>query len=793
MTRRKNLVALGSPGGEGHDHEEGTQNVTQTQSHVEAQGEAGHAFAQDWEDEEEQPRHRAAFALPAIAIMAIVGWTGFFGWAMQREIMADGTPQQWIGWIGSWSLPVLLVVALWLLAMRNSAREAARFGDAARLLSAESIALEQRLSVVNRELSLARDFIADQSRDLESLGRLAAERLSQNAAELQQLIIDNSAQVSTIGSVSDSAVANMDRLRDQMPVISNSARDLANRIGNVGHSAQCQLDAMVAAFQRLNEFGEVSEKQVEALRVRVGAILDDFDSHLARLRDEGDSLTASLSEGHDNARNRWEEAIAGFQQNMADAITRVSQLDEAAIGNARKRMDALHEAGSRVDQSIIDSANAFEAEVARRREQAAEAEAEALAALQSRLAAFDEQSRERQEAHLAHLAAVAERGDQLAQRIAAFDADMSRLAGQGREEGERLGETVEMLAEKLSQSRVIMEESGIFVSRLTNDSVRLLEIIRASSDHSEGALSDSIGKAEARLAQFETRANALRETIAEAESRGGMLAEHVNQATDQSAASLETLSSLEARLAAIAEQASALALQAQEELQSALGLLEQASTEAVGKLRAEQAEAVGDIARSIGSDASKTIEAALRDNTREAIDELEEAARNAGERGRDAAAQLRDQLAKVNQLAGNLESRVAQARTRAEEQVNNDFTRRMALITESLNSSSIDIARALDAEVTDTSWASYLRGDRGIFTRRAVRLLDNAEARAVSEVYEQDPEVREAINRYIHDFEAMLRTILSTRDGNALAVTILSSDIGKLYVAMAQAIERLRD
>ena len=38
----------------------------------------------------------------------------------------------------------------------------------------------------------------------------------------------------------------------------------------------------------------------------------------------------------------------------------------------------------------------------------------------------------------------------------------------------------------------------------------------------------------------------------------------------------------------------------------------------------------------------------------------------------------------------------------------------------------------------------------------------------------------------------MLRGLLSTRDGNALGVTLLSSDMGKLYVAMAQAIERLR-
>jgi hypothetical protein len=44
----------------------------------------------------------------------------------------------------------------------------------------------------------------------------------------------------------------------------------------------------------------------------------------------------------------------------------------------------------------------------------------------------------------------------------------------------------------------------------------------------------------------------------------------------------------------------------------------------------------------------------------------------------------------------------------------------------------------------------------------------------------------------VHDFEGIMRLLLSTRDGNAIGVTLLSSDIGKLYVALAQAIERLR-
>ena len=60
-------------------------------------------------------------------------------------------------------------------------------------------------------------------------------------------------------------------------------------------------------------------------------------------------------------------------------------------------------------------------------------------------------------------------------------------------------------------------------------------------------------------------------------------------------------------------------------------------------------------------------------------------------------------------------------------------------------------------------------------------------------IYEDDRNFSDHVNQYIHDFEAMLRQLLSTRDGHALGVTLLSSDMGKLYVALAQAIERLRN
>ena len=127
-----------------------------------------------------------------------------------------------------------------------------------------------------------------------------------------------------------------------------------------------------------------------------------------------------------------------------------------------------------------------------------------------------------------------------------------------------------------------------------------------------------------------------------------------------------------------------------------------------------------------------------------------------------------------------------------EEHDRDTFAKRVSLLIEAMNSASIDITRTLAPDVSDSAWAAYLKGDRGVFARRAVRLLDAAEMREITRHYGEDAEFREQVNRYIHDFESMLRNVLATRNGSPLGVTLLSSDMGKLYVALAQAIERLR-
>ena len=201
---------------------------------------------------------------------------------------------------------------------------------------------------------------------------------------------------------------------------------------------------------------------------------------------------------------------------------------------------------------------------------------------------------------------------------------------------------------------------------------------------------------------------------------------------------------------------------------------------------ASVAERLSEQNRQLLSDAVDKQIAALGDMVREAID------RNI-DLSQESAQKISAQLAEIDEMTSNLEQRLEDSRAGFDGIDHESFARQMAMLTESLNSTSIDVAKILSNEVTDTSWAAYLKGDRGVFTRRAVKLLDAGESRAIASYYEEDAEFREHVNRYIHDFEAMMRVLLSTRDGNAIGVTLLSSDVGKLYVALAQAIERLRN
>ena len=848
---------------------------------AEGEVQAADPAALDWDDEPLPRPRRDWFALLAagLAVAAIAGWTALFVLVNQAEFTSSATPAQWSVWIRDWSVPVLLVGVAWLVAMRNSRREAARFGDTARLLADESSRLEQRLTAVNRELSLAREFIAAQSRDLEALGRIAGERLSEHAAQLASLIHDNGTRIDTIGTVSEAALDNMEKLRNQLPVIASSAKDVTNNIGTAGRTAHTQLEEMIAGFNKLNQFGQASERQVRQLRELVEATLSEFtrqadqmetiaaqrfaalnergeafrteldsaevealasvrsraqalgeelaaarqllDTHeaesltslrarLSAIRDESAAIARSLREGESTATTAWGEAIARLETDLREAIDRVGAIDERAMDSARSRLAQLAEEAEGVDKRMAERDQLFGEELERRRADLEARQTEFLTTLQSQMAQLDAEIAARRTEQEEQSRKLVEHTETISIQLSHFSQRMGEIAAHGGDAKTEIAAALETLTERLAASRQALSGTDTAIAGLTDNSVRLLELLQASVHQTTTELPAAIGVSDARLAELEQRAIEVRSTLEVAESRGEALQGYVQQSRSELAEAIDsterlqgalrdqakdqaaTLAELHAALDALRGDSEALARQAQHELREAIEQLTGSARDAVAGIETMSAAAIAQLAARLGEESGNAIEQAMRTRSAEIAGQLEQAAAHAAGVSREAAVQLRDQLAKVNELAGNLERRVAQTRARAEEQVDNDFARRVALITESLNSNAIDIARALDSDVTDTAWAAYLKGDRGVFTRRAVRLIDNPDAKAITSLFEADRDFRDHVSRYIHDFEAMLRQLLSTRDGHALSVTLLSSDMGKLYVVLAQAIERLR-
>ena len=113
-------------------------------------------------------------------------------------------------------------------------------------------------------------------------------------------------------------------------------------------------------------------------------------------------------------------------------------------------------------------------------------------------------------------------------------------------------------------------------------------------------------------------------------------------------------------------------------------------------------------------------------------------------------------------------------------------------VVESLNSLSVDIARAIDHEASIELWDRYRRGERDVFTRRLYTLKGQQTFDEIRRKYQQDGEFRMAVDRYCDDFEKLLKDVARSDRDNIMTQTYLTSDTGKVYTMLAHASGRLR-
>jgi DNA repair exonuclease SbcCD ATPase subunit len=285
------------------------------------------------------------------------------------------------------------------------------------------------------------------------------------------------------------------------------------------------------------------------------------------------------------------------------------------------------------------------------------------------------------------------------------------------------------------------------------------------------------------------RLSASAQSIADQQDR---LASLIGGIDDGVGSAQEQLESLAEAIANAQAEASNFTARTGPGLVEAMVQIKDAAAHAAQRAREALAAVIPETAGELSQAAAEALEKAVREALEERLAEVENVAERAVATASRATDRLTGQMLAIGQSAVALEEHLEKQKEARREEDSEAFARRVALLIDSMHSASIDVGKILSDEADEKAWDSYLKGDRGVFTRRAARLIGSTEAKAIRAHYESDGEFQQSVNRYVHDFEAMLRRVLAERDGGTMAVALMSSDVGKLYAALADALERKR-
>ena len=746
--------------------------------HEEASAEPFASPEEEQEDQEEpdaqSPRWPERIATAILGLLA-AAWIGVVAWVAARAFAA-GPPaaETLIAGIAAASTPLALIGILYLLLRRTSRREARRFARTAASMRGEAAWLGEVLTTLSARIEENRRALGDHAHQLLLLGDDASARLGEISGAMRVETSELSRHSDRLEQAARGARADVAMLLQDLPRAASESRDIATMLRDAGTGAHAQTAALDATLASITHGSRAAEESAGGAAQRLAA-------NLARI----ESASALAGERIDETATRMSGAV---ETTLAEAAR--------AVDEARRTIDAQ---GAAMLAMVEQGRVALD-----------QAGAESARALSARL---DEIG-----SRLDRMAAKLSRGEDAGGRmvrdldasLATIEQKLEAIAATGTDRTASLDEAMAKIGARADAVDASLERGNAAASALLSRAGALEEQVRGTGAHLAETLPGLIDELDARVARSDAALAAAAPKATELSAVAGEAAQRLGDADAILARQTATIRAIgiaaEERLTTLQEQA--------ERLETALGgsgeqvrqIVDSAGPQLVDALLRvrETARQAADHARdafalvipasagALGEAAEAALQRAVGDRIETQMAEIAASADRAVEAAQRASERLMRQMLTIADTTGLIEARLAEARSEMAEADEDAFARRVALLIDALNSTAINVTGLLSQEVADGAWAAYLKGDRGIFTRRAVRLLDATEAREIQRLYQADSDFREQVNRYVHDFEGLLRRVLPSREGSPLGITLLSSDMGKLYVALAQAIERLR-
>lgn len=718
-----------------------------------------------------QARDRIA---PALLVLLAIGWAGF-----ALTIATDGFARspaltEWPALVATIAMPLTLIAVLWMALLRSSRSEQARFGRVAAALRDENMALNRSMHSLGLHMADAQKQLGEQAKIVQQLGLDTVTRLNESSDKLASnasVIANAHDQLARSGDV---ALQRMDGLLAGLPRIDDVAQRLAvnfREAGLVAHQQGANLEARLAAL------GDEAAKAAETSEASTASVLEAIVALQGQAKEtESDLLAVSIQVAgtHDAALARITSVAASARDDIASTVAAITgQMSESW----QKFRDGVDTAAAQMDSKLAaarDAGDAMSAQLS--------AHADASDALASRITAH-----------------VTEVGQQLE----ILDVSVSASTGV-------IGRSIDDTKAQLSAFMQEVQSGNASAHQLITHAESLLLALDAVTRELDETLPQALNRmtshgktTQTALAQLRpmldaselvaqstmSHVNAVQATL---KSNGDQMAEHASgqqQLVDRINGSL---AEAETALAKLRDGADEFAEQGGARMIATLSEVRTTADSAADEARRTLEKLVSGAREAMQATATEAIDAAFKNEIMAQLTAIEDASARAVSAANGAADRLMRQLITIMDTSASVEQRVAEAEQAISASDRDSLAKQVGLLTEALKSTAIDVTKILSSEVSDTAWDAYLKGDRGVFARRAVKLLENGEAKEILRLYQADDGFHASVNQFIHDFEAMLRLLIGARDGSAISVTLLSSDIGKLYVALAQAIDRLR-
>jgi uncharacterized phage infection (PIP) family protein YhgE len=721
-------------------------------------------------------RSQSGEKLPALLLVLVaLAWIGGVSWKIFGS--EPGRTAEFITTLNLIALasgPAAVLAIAYLLVGPTSRRETRRYGRAAEAMRTESSRLDEVLSALVERIEGNTVAMREQIVLLEGKGQETARQIAEINESMRENISTLARHSLLLGAAATSAREEMKTLLVDLPDAEARMNQLTDLLRGAGHIVDSQAaglqSQLLALTQRARDADDSAGKAAERLAGQLDRIETTSRTASQELRMASEQIEASIDSATDKTARGIEDARRGMDVQSSAMIAMIEQgreaLDQAGIDSTQAIAQRIEDVGRQVDSITArlaaqeESSSALFNHLER-----------ALGEAESRFASLKDTATE----HTADLAEAIVSLTDHAERV-------TTTLGGGSEAADELLKRAETLRAAIEGcTRDVNSSLPLALAQLEEQLLHSQEAVRTALpdtqklEQAARSVASSIDEAGAALARHSSGINRL------GESAGAQL--------DQARQGAEELSQI---IATAEESIAGLSSGASAQLVEALHRVRQAATEATDRARSTLGTVIPDAAEALSTASAEAIQRAISEPVQRQIADVSRIADEAVQAVQGASEKLSRQMATIEQTSRAIEERVEQAKTEVERSNQDSLSRRVALLIESLNSTAIDVTKILSNDVTDSAWAAYLRGDRGVFTRRAVKLLEAGEARDIARHYEEEPEFREQVNRYIHDFEAMLRRVLATREGTPLGVTLLSSDMGKLYVALAQAIERLR-